>query len=106
MNKITFIIPFLICTFINTYAQKNTSTRFTLIDSSHTNVTFINNINDFSETNIFTEENFYNGGGVAIGDINNDGLLDIFFGGNQVPDKLYLNLGNFQFKDIEAVQEY
>ncbi|PXX30575.1 VCBS repeat-containing protein [Arenibacter sp. ARW7G5Y1] len=81
-------------------SQTGPKTRFTLLDSITTNVSFINWIEDNSETNIFEEENFYNGGGVAIGDINNDGLLDIYLGGNQVPDKLYLNLGNLQFKDI------
>ncbi|MDN5202208.1 VCBS repeat-containing protein [Fulvivirgaceae bacterium BMA10] len=73
---------------------------FTLLDPGYTQVTFANHIKDQGESDIFHEQNYYNGGGVAIGDINNDGLLDIFFTGNQVPDKLYLNLGDLKFKDI------
>ena len=75
-------------------------TLFTLLDPTTTNVTFANRIKDQGDSDIFHEQNYYNGGGVGIGDINNDGLLDIFLSGNQVPDKLYLNLGNLKFMDI------
>ncbi|MEX2566690.1 MAG: VCBS repeat-containing protein [Cyclobacteriaceae bacterium] len=63
-------------------------------------VKFSNSLKGDQFTNILTYEYFYNGGGVAIGDINNDGLDDIYFTGNMVPNKLYLNQGDFKFRDI------
>ncbi|MBX2894140.1 MAG: VCBS repeat-containing protein [Cyclobacteriaceae bacterium] len=70
-------------------------------DVTHqTGIRFINELNYTPELNPYTYRNFFNGAGVAIGDINNDGLLDVFFTGNQVENKLYLNQGNLQFKDI------
>ncbi|MCC5939033.1 MAG: VCBS repeat-containing protein [Lunatimonas sp.] len=65
-----------------------------------TGVRFQNNLTEDRKTNILTYEYMYNGGGVAVGDVNNDGLDDIYFTGNMVPNKLYLNQGNFKFKDI------
>ncbi len=73
-------------------------TLFTLMDS--TGIQFVNTVHDTKELNILNYRNFYNGGGVAIGDINNDGLADIFFTANQGSNKLYLNKGNFKFEDI------
>lgn len=73
---------------------------FSLLEASATNVHFANNVIDKGASDIFHEQNYYNGGGVAIGDINNDGLLDLFLTGNQVADKLYLNQGSMVFKDI------
>ncbi len=68
--------------------------------SSETGITFSNTLQESNELNILDYLYFYNGGGVAVGDINNDGLVDIFFSGNQVKNKLYLNKGNLQFEDI------
>lgn len=63
-------------------------------------VNFINKLDFTPDFNPYTYRNFYNGAGVAIGDINNDGLLDIYLTSNQVGNRLYLNEGNFRFKDI------
>ena len=77
---------------------------FTLLPASSTNAGFINHLDYETQLknkfNIYTFRNFYNGGGVALGDINNDGLLDIFMGSNMETNVLYLNKGNFQFEDI------
>ncbi|HEY5327987.1 MAG TPA: VCBS repeat-containing protein [Mucilaginibacter sp.] len=73
---------------------------FTLLPSSSTGINFANDVKYTEQLNVYTYRNFYNGGGVAIGDINNDGLPDIFFCGNQQSNRLYLNKGNFQFEDI------
>lgn len=73
---------------------------FTEIPSSITNITFQNNLVYNEEVNVYTFRNFYNGAGVGIGDFNNDGLSDIFFCGNQVDNKLYINKGDFEFDDI------
>ncbi len=73
---------------------------FTTIPASHSGITFNNKIKDTEEANILLYANFYGGAGVGICDVNNDGLKDIFFAGNNVPDRLYLNQGDFTFKDI------
>ncbi|QHT66773.1 VCBS repeat-containing protein [Rhodocytophaga rosea] len=74
--------------------------QFTLLTSQETGVRFVNRLVETEKQNVLEYEYFYNGGGVAVGDINNDGLADLYFTGNMVPDRLYLNLGNLQFKDI------
>ena len=73
---------------------------FTSIPPSASNIDFANTINEDTTFNIIEYLYFYNGGGVAIGDINNDGLSDIYFSGNQVANRLYLNKGNLEFDDI------
>jgi len=73
---------------------------FHLLDAEQTGIDFINQVDDGENFNVLTYRNFYNGGGVAIGDINNDSLPDIYFTSNQHKNKLYLNKGNFHFEDI------
>lgn len=73
---------------------------FSEITPEFSGIEFFNKIENEKDLNIFTYRNFYNGGGVAIGDINNDGLPDIYFTANQGKNKLYLNKGNFKFEDI------
>ena len=68
----------------------------------HTGIQFTNTVVDEKENNIFKYRNFYNGAGVGIGDINNDGLPDVFFTANQGANKLFLNKGDFNFEDISV----
>jgi hypothetical protein len=81
---------------------------FSTLTNNETGIEFNNQIKETEELNHFNYEYMYNGGGVAVGDINNDGLQDIYFTGNQVEDKLYLNKGNLKFEDItqKAIGEF
>ncbi len=81
---------------------KNKNTLFTKLESTTTNVDFINQVYNEKDFNIFRYRNFYNGGGVAIGDINNDGLPDVYLTANRKENKLYLNKGDFKFEDISS----
>ena len=75
-------------------------TLFSLLPAAKTNISFSNAIQENPFGNILSYQYFYNGGGVAVGDINNDGLQDIYFSGNMTPNRLYLNKGKMQFQDI------
>ena len=82
---------------------KEEDTLFESMPASHTNITFANNLENKKLFNIVYYLYYYNGGGVATGDINNDGLPDIYCTANSKGNnKLYLNKGNFQFEDITA----
>lgn len=74
--------------------------KFTKLSPKETQIDFSNQLFETHTKNYFTYPYMYLGGGVAVGDFNNDGLEDLFFTGNMVPNKLYLNEGNFKFKDI------
>ncbi|MFC0772092.1 VCBS repeat-containing protein [Terrimonas alba] len=87
---------------ISCTAKKNADPLFTKLSSGHTGINFTNSVSYTEEFNPYTFRNFFNGGGVAVGDINNDGLPDLFFCSNQHSNKLYLNKGNFQFEDITS----
>src|SRR3954469_5620182 len=96
-NHSTFI-PLLLCILI--ISCKRNETLFQLIPSEHSNIHFSNHLSENDSINPFDLPNMYNGGGVGIGDFNNDGLQDIYFTGNQVANKLYINKGNFKFDDV------
>ena len=102
--KLLFPAAFLVLFFGCNFSQKSKinakDALFQLIPSSQTGITFNNKVEDTKDFNVFKYRNFYNGGGVAIGDVNNDGKPDIFFTSNQGSNKLYINKGNWQFEDI------
>lgn len=97
MNKFYYCV-FLGC-LLGLFSCKQ-KTLFQLVPSSHSGIHFNNRITESDSINPLDLVNIYNGGGVGIGDFNNDGLQDIFFTGNMVPNRLYLNKGNFEFEDI------
>src|SRR5258708_6862518 len=100
MSRHSYTI-FIFCLIMGCQTQPTTPhTLFSQLKPAQTGIDFANNLSYDEAFNIFTYRNYYTGGGVAIGDINNDGLPDLFFTGNQVENKLYLNKGNFQFEDI------
>ncbi len=78
----------------------STSTTLEVLSSQQTGITFANMVKESPEFNYFSYTYAYHGGGVAVGDINSDGLPDIYFTANQLPNKLYLNKGGLQFEDI------
>ncbi|MGZ5246540.1 MAG: FG-GAP repeat domain-containing protein, partial [Flavitalea sp.] len=81
----------------------SSDTLFERIPSSKSGIGFNNLIPETDSINILDQENVYNGGGVGIGDFNNDGLQDIYFTGNQVSNKLYLNKGDMKFEDVTEI---
>jgi len=99
-----FLMQLLLCACGNQAGKKSANRLFTLMPVSVTHADFINHL-DYdrqlkSKFNIYTFRNFYNGGGVALGDVNNDGLIDIFMASNMETNVLYLNKGDFEFEDI------
>ncbi|MEQ9290436.1 MAG: FG-GAP-like repeat-containing protein [Cyclobacteriaceae bacterium] len=80
--------------------ESNLDKLFTKVPHQYSNIRFSNDLVETEDNNHIVNDEFITGAGVAVGDINNDGLLDLFFTGNQVRDRLYLNKGNFQFEDI------
>jgi hypothetical protein len=81
---------------------KSKNSLFHEVSSKHSGIHFANTIVENDSINPIDLTNIYNGGGVGVADFNNDGLQDLYFTGNQVPNKLYINKGNFEFEDVTA----
>lgn len=99
-SSLVFILLLNACTDKKTTEVNKEAALFSSLDSARTGINFINEVKDSDKINILDYLYFYNGGGVAAGDINNDGLTDLFFVANSGKNKLYLNKGNFQFQEI------
>ena len=95
-----FKVFIFVVTFLLLSCTSQPETLFSKMDASDTGIGFVNDNQETERSNILKYEYFYNGGGVALGDINNDGLSNIYFTSNIFSNKLYLNEGNFKFKDI------
>ncbi|WP_234989614.1 VCBS repeat-containing protein [Cellulophaga tyrosinoxydans] len=105
--KNTFFLSFILSLFImgcdkkkDAISKDKAAIYFEAVPADSSGIHFTNQLTPSADLNIIEYLYYYNGGGVAIGDINNDGLDDIYFTANQTPDKLFLNLGNLKFKEI------
>ncbi|MBD3630098.1 VCBS repeat-containing protein [Cyclobacterium sp.] len=105
--KVPLISLFLLVFFCQSCQKKSQKEpeikQFTLLSPEKTGIDFENTLTEGLNTNILVYEYFYNGGGVATGDLNGDGLDDLYFSGNMVANKLYLNKGNMEFEDITQI---
>ena len=100
------VIALLLLTLLNASCKQekaeqiNEQVSFTSKSPADAGISFENTLTELPRKNPLVYETFYNGGGIAIGDINNDGLVDVYFGGNQVKDQLYLNKGDWKFEEV------
>ena len=107
MKNFSYIIPFILLMIFfscdKKISKKSKSKLFVALDSKNTGIIFNNKLTENDSVNYFKYGYMYLGGGVAVGDLNNDGLQDIYFTGNMVKNKLYINKGNLTFKDATEV---
>jgi hypothetical protein len=99
-NIFPLVIVLILCFQCSTKKEKESTTLFNLVENNKTNIHFKNTVKENLYFNFLNYAYIYNGGGVAVGDINNDGLEDVYFTSNQESNRLYLNQGNLEFKDI------
>ena len=95
-----FFILLFVFLILSSCSTEDNSRLFTLLSSDHTGIDFKNLLKETETFNVFEYGYLYNGGGVSIGDVNNDSLPDIYFTGNMVGSHLYINQGDFQFTEM------
>ncbi|MDA0330918.1 MAG: VCBS repeat-containing protein [Bacteroidetes bacterium] len=100
MKNINILIVNIIAISLLVSCSNESDKQFTLLSPNNTGVNFINKLQEDNQINYFTYPYIYMGGGVSVGDINNDNLDDLFFTGNMTDNKLYLNKGDLKFDDI------
>jgi enediyne biosynthesis protein E4 len=100
VSNLKFLLVLAFLAFVSCQSGAEKDKLFTLLKPSRTGIDFNNALTETHEMNVIIYQDFYSGGGVAIGDIDNDGRPDVFLTGNVVPAKLYKNLGDFRFSDI------
>jgi hypothetical protein len=100
MKKSLVYLSLIITASVLLACQQEEKKVFTSMSVNQTGISFSNRIKESDSLNIFTYEYVYNGGGVALGDFNNDKLTDVYFTGNTTPNKLYLNKGDMKFEDV------
>jgi hypothetical protein len=103
LYPVVLLIAILVACFSCTHEKTGEGPIFRKLSSRETNITFQNTLTETDTFNYFLYSYMYMGGGVSVGDFNNDGLTDIYFTGNMVSNRLYLNLGNLKFKDITEI---
>jgi enediyne biosynthesis protein E4 len=103
--SLVFLMLIIFCVFFSCRPEKinKEGPVFQKLSSGKTNVTFHNTLTETDSFNYFLYPYIYMGGGVSVGDFNNDGLTDIYFTGNMVGNRLYLNTGNLKFKDVTDI---
>lgn len=106
MNRVIYLTGLLLVAFVfgcDSEIQNNDAPQFTLLKKEQTGLDFVNTLEQSPDFNVFNYMYFFNGGGLAGGDFNQDGLIDLYFTSNMGDNKLFLNNGNLQFKDVTAL---
>jgi hypothetical protein len=100
--KFAMLLLVAVCLLQCKQPEKKSDTLFEKLEANQTGIQFFNKVENTEDFNIFSYRNFYNGGGVSIGDLNNDGLPEVFLTSNMGENQLFLNKGNFKFENITA----
>ena len=100
MNQLTALLALSLLGLLSASCRSEPDTQFTLLPPSATGVDFVNHLAESDTFNIFNYLYYYNGGGVAVGDLNNDRLPDLYFTANEGSNQLYLNRGAFRFENV------